>query len=56
MTVVPTTERRLREPVLKKHSVKRLQKTVEKPTFLEEAHLAFDQGSNLVSDMNVVLT
>ena len=35
---------------------KELQKTVEKPTFLEEAHLAFDQGSNLVSDMNAVLT
>ena len=35
---------------------KELQKTVEQPTFLEEAHLAFDQGSNLVSDMNAVLT
>lgn len=33
-----------------------LKQTVEEPTFAEEFHLAFDQGSNLVEDFNTVLT
>lgn len=33
-----------------------LKKTVEEPTFMEEAHLAFDQGSSLMEDFNTVLT
>lgn len=33
-----------------------LKETVEEPTFMEEAHLAFDQGSSLMEDFNTVLT
>ena len=32
-----------------------LRSQTEAPTFMEEAHLAFDQGSNLISDFNTVL-
>ena len=32
-----------------------LRTQTEAPTFMEEAHLAFDQGSNLISDFNTVL-
>ncbi len=32
-----------------------LRAQTEAPTFMEEAHLAFDQGSNLISDFNTVL-
>lgn len=35
---------------------KELQNTVEKPTFLEEAHLSFDQSSSLTEDFNTILT
>lgn len=34
----------------------RLKQVVDKPTFMEEAHLSFDQSSNLTEDFNTILT
>lgn len=34
----------------------RLKQAVDKPTFMEEAHLSFDQSSNLTEDFNTILT